>query len=192
MKSLCVFCGSKKGDRPIYADAARQLGAELVKRNIRLVFGAGHIGLMGILADTVLQGGGEAIGVIPTALVERELAHQQLTELRVVANMHERKAVMFDLSDAFLALPGGVGTLEELFEIVTWAQLGMHQKPVGLVNVAGFFTPLLANLNHMVKEGFVKQKHRNLLRAADDPIAVLDLLDQPVAEREHLIEPEDV
>ncbi|MGE3805695.1 MAG: TIGR00730 family Rossman fold protein [Gemmataceae bacterium] len=192
MQRLCVFCGSKSGDRAVYADAARHLGQELVRRGIGLVFGAGHVGLMGVLADAVLEAGGEAIGVIPEALVDRELAHNSLTELRVVATMHERKAMMFELSDAFMALPGGFGTLEELFEIVTWVQLGLHQKPVGLVNIDGFYDALLGTLDHMVREGFLKQRSRRMLLAADDPIRLLDLLDEPPAEQENWIEPKDL
>jgi uncharacterized protein (TIGR00730 family) len=192
MKRLCVFCGSKAGDRPVYAEAARDLGRELARRGIGLVFGAGHIGLMGVLADAVLQAGGEAIGVIPTALVDRELAHKRLTELRVVDTMHERKAAMFELADAFMALPGGFGTLEEVFEIVTWMQLGMHEKPVGLANIDGFYDALLAALDHMVREGFLKPASRRLLRSAGDPVRLLDLLDEPAPEQENWIEAKDL
>jgi uncharacterized protein (TIGR00730 family) len=166
MLRLCVFCGSNSGGRAEYAGAARQLGAAMVRRGISLVFGAGHVGLMGVLADAVVQAGGEALGVIPQALVDKELAHTGLTQLRVVQTMHERKALMADLSDAFLALPGGFGTADEFFEILTWAQLGMHAKPIGLLNVAGFFDPLVAWVEHAVRERFIKEKHRRLLLEA--------------------------
>ena len=139
MRRLCVFCGSKCGDRPVYAEVTRRLGTAIVRRGLGLVYGAGHVGLMGVLADAVLQAGGEVIGVIPQALVDKELAHSGLTEMRVVASMHERKSVMADLSGAFLGLPGAYGTADEFFEILTWAQLGMHAKPIGLLNVEGFF-----------------------------------------------------
>ena len=155
MRRLCVFCGSSTGNRPEYREAARQLGCLLARHDVGLVFGGGHIGLMGILADAILEAGGEAIGVIPQALVDRELAHRGLTTLHVVAGMHQRKALMADLADAFLALPGGFGTADECFEILTWAQLGFHSRPIGLLNVAGFFDALLAWLDHCVQEGFL-------------------------------------
>src|SRR5262245_8842875 len=150
MKRVCVFCGSKSGSRVIYADATRRFGQALVEHGCELVFGAGHVGLMGVLADAVLAAGGNAIGVIPQALVDRELAHGSLTELHIVETMHQRKSLMADLSDAFVALPGGYGTGDELFEILTWAQLGIHSKPIGLLNVAGYFDPMLAWLDHML------------------------------------------
>jgi uncharacterized protein (TIGR00730 family) len=174
MRRLCVFCGSKCGDRSIYTDATQRLGAAIVYRGLGVVYGAGHVGLMGVLADAVLQAGGEVIGVIPQALVDKELAHSGLTEMRVVASMHERKAVMADLSDAFLALPGAYGTADEFFEILTWAQLGMHAKPIGLLNVEGFFDPLLVWLDHTVREGFLRKRHRELLIIDGDPEEVLD------------------
>jgi uncharacterized protein (TIGR00730 family) len=173
MKMLCVFCGSSKGARPEYEADARRLGNLLVRRGLGLVFGAGHIGLMGVLADAVLQGGGEARGVIPQTLVDRELAHNGLTELRVVGSMHERKAVMADWADAFLGLPGGYGTADELFEMLTWAQLGIHNKPIGLLNTAGFFDPLLAWVDRAIADGFIKAKHRGLLRVGTDPEKLL-------------------
>src|SRR5438445_4371604 len=176
MKRICVFCGSKKGDGAEYARSARRLGELLAERKLGLVFGGGHIGLMGVLADAVLQAGGEAIGVIPQALVDKELAHPGLSQLHGVASMHERKAVMADLSDAFIALPGGFGTADELYEILTWSQLGQHSKPIGLLNVSGFFDPLLAWLDRTVQEGFLKAKHRGLLLVADDPQRLLELL----------------
>lgn len=178
MRRICVFCGSRLGSRPIFREQAQELGRALADRGLGLVFGGGHIGLMGVLADTVLQAGGEAIGVIPRALVEKELAHERLTQLRVVPDMHERKALMADLSDAFIALPGGFGTADELFEILTWAQLGIHQKPVGLVNTAGFFDPLLAWLDRAVTDGFLKPKHRRLLIEAANVEELLDRLGQ--------------
>ncbi len=176
MRRLCVFCGSKKGDRPEYAESARRLGQLLAERKLELVFGGGHIGLMGVLADAVLDAGGTAIGVIPQALVDKELAHSGLTRLHVVATMHERKAVMADLSDCFIALPGGFGTADELFEILTWAQLGLHSKPIGLLNTAGFFDSLCAWLDRTVREGFLKPKHRGMLLEADNPEQLLDRL----------------
>lgn len=160
MRRLCVFCGSSTGNRPEYREAARQLGCLLARHDVGLVFGGGHIGLMGILADAILEAGGEAIGVIPQALVDRELAHRGLTTLHVVAGMHQRKALMADLADAFLALPGGFGTADECFEILTWAQLGFHSRPIGLLNVAGFFDALLAWLDHCVQEGFLLPEMR--------------------------------
>jgi uncharacterized protein (TIGR00730 family) len=176
MKRLCVFCGSNVGGRRVYADEARRLGQALVRRGLELVFGAGHVGLMGVVADAVLGAGGVAIGVIPQALVDKELAHGGLTELHVVATMHQRKALMADLSDGFAALPGGYGTGDELFEILTWAQLGLHAKPIGLLNTHGYFTGLLVWLDHTVREGFVRPAHRGLLVEADDPERLLDLL----------------
>jgi uncharacterized protein (TIGR00730 family) len=176
MRRVCVFCGSAVGGRPVYAEAARQFGRALVRRGLGLVFGAGHIGLMGVIADAVRDAGGETIGVIPRMMVERELAHTGLTRLEVVETMHQRKALMADLSDAFVALPGGYGTCDELFEILTWAQLRLHVKPVGLLNVEGFFDPLLAWSDHMLAEGFLKPKHRKLLLTAAGPEEMLDAL----------------
>jgi uncharacterized protein (TIGR00730 family) len=175
MKRVCVFCGSRTGDRSEYAAAARELGAALVRQGLNLVFGGGHIGLMGVLADAVLAGGGEVIGVIPQALVDKELAHAGVKDMRIVPTMHTRKALMADLSDAFVALPGGYGTADELFEMLTWAQLRIHAKPTALLNTLGFFDPLLAWLDATVADGFVKPAHRNLLLVADK---VDDLLAQ--------------
>jgi uncharacterized protein (TIGR00730 family) len=184
MRRLCVFCGSSAGGRPEYAAVARDFGRLLGERGLGLVYGGGHVGLMGVLADAVLQAGGEVIGVIPQALVERELAHAALTELRVVQTMHQRKAVMADLADGFAALPGGFGTADELFEILTWSQLGLHTKPVGLLNVAGFFDPLLAWMDTCVREGFLRGEHRRVLLAADNAEALLaQLLQAPPAEQ---------
>jgi uncharacterized protein (TIGR00730 family) len=160
----------------VYADSARRFGELLAARGLALVYGGGHVGLMGVLADAVLRAGGEVVGVIPQAMVERELAQMNLTRLEVVDTMHQRKARMADLADGFAALPGGFGTGDELFEILTWAQLGLHTKPVGLLNAAGFFDPLLAWLDHAVREDFLKPKHRRLLLETDTPDALLDLL----------------
>jgi uncharacterized protein (TIGR00730 family) len=176
MNHLCVFCGSKAGDRPVYAEAARQLGELLVRRGIGLVFGGGHIGLMGVLADAMLSQGGRVVGVIPRALVDRELAHPAVGEMHIVESMHQRKARMAELSDAFAALPGGYGTGDELFEMLTWAQLGIHRKPIGLLNTAGFFDPLLAWIDQTVREGFLKPKHRELLKVAETPERLLEVL----------------
>jgi uncharacterized protein (TIGR00730 family) len=176
MPRLCVFCGSASGKDPLYGEAARSLGKLLVARGLGLVFGAGHIGLMGVIADAVLADGGEAIGVIPQVLVDKELAHRGLTDLRIVPGMHERKAVMAALSDAFVALPGGYGTADEWFEILTWAQLGLHDKPVGILNVKGFFDSLLEWLDRAVADGFVKPRHRRLLVVASTPAELLDRL----------------
>ena len=176
MRRVCVFCGSSSGTRPEYAGAARRFGAALAGRGLGLVYGGGHVGLMGVLADAVLDAGGEVVGVIPQALVDKELAHGGLTELLVVGTMHQRKALMADRADAFAALPGGFGTADELFEVLTWAQLGLHAKPVGLLNVAGFFGPLLGWVDVAVREGFLRPEHRDLLTVADEPEALLDLL----------------
>ncbi len=177
MWRVCVFCGSSAGSRPVYADSTRRLGQILGRRGLGVVYGGGHIGLMGVLADAVLQAGGKVIGVIPQALVDKELAHAGLTEIRIVATMHERKALMADLADAFAALPGAFGTADELFEILTWAQLGLHSRPIGLLNVAGYFDPLLTWLDHAVREGFLQPSHRQLLLEADEPGRLLELLE---------------
>lgn len=176
MQRLCVFCGSSAGNRTVYADSARLLGQELAARGIGLIYGGGHVGLMGILADAVLAGGGEVIGVIPQALVDRELAHRGLTELRVVHSMHERKALMAKLADGFAALPGGFGTGDELLEMLTWAQLGIHAKPVGLLNVAGYFDSLLGWLDLAVREGFLTAENRAILKQSDRIEELMSLL----------------
>ena len=176
MKSVCVFCGSSSGG-PAYADAARRFGAALARRGLGLVYGGGHVGLMGAVADAVLTAGATAVGVIPRFLVEKELAHRGLTELIVVETMHQRKTVMADRADAFAALPGGFGTADELFEILTWAQLGLHAKPVGLLNTAVFFDPLLSWLDHMVGERFLQPEHRDVVLTAAEPEELLDLLE---------------
>jgi len=176
MRRICVFCGSSPGARPRYADAARSLGNALAKRSIELVYGGGNVGLMGVLADATLEAGGRVIGVIPESLRALEVAHQGLPDLRVVQSMHERKALMADLADGFIALPGGLGTFEELLEIATWSQLGIHSKPIGLLNVAGYFDALLALLDHAVAERFLRPEQREQLLVADAPQSLLDHL----------------
>ena len=177
MQSVCVFCGSSPGIDPAYAQAARSLGRTLAEANVRLVFGGGHVGLMGVISNAALEAGGEAIGIIPKSLVERELAHPGLTDLRIVGSMHERKAMMSDLSEGFITLPGGTGTLEEFFEVLTWAQLGEHEKPCGLLNVAGYYDPLLAVFDQMVDEGFLSASNRALVLVESEPDKLLRRLD---------------
>ena len=174
MKRICVFCGSSAGTQPEYRACAEELGAELTRRKIGLVYGGGNVGLMGAIADAVLRGGGEAIGVIPEHLMTREIGHKQLTKLHIVRSMHERKAMMADLSDAFIALPGGFGTLEEFFEVLTWSQLGLHTKPCGIINVLGYYTPLLQMLDHAVEQCFLKPQNRALVLARNTPAELLD------------------
>jgi len=176
MERICVFAGSGSGNQPGYAEAAAALGELLARRGLGVVFGGGHTGLMGVLADAALAAGGEVIGVIPTALRERELAHEGVTRLEVVDSMHTRKALMADYADAFIALPGGVGTLEELFEVFTWAQLGIHHKPCGLLNIDGYYDPLIRFLDDMVGAEFLRPDQRALLEVADDPADLLDAL----------------
>jgi uncharacterized protein (TIGR00730 family) len=168
LRRICVFCGASPGRDPRYAQAAALVGASLAERGIELVYGGGAVGLMGAVADGALAAGGRVTGVIPAGLVERELAHKGVTELRIVTTLHERKSVMAELSDAFLALPGGLGTLEELAEVLSWAQLDLHAKPVGALDVGGFFGPLVAYLDHAEREGFVAPGHRDLLLVDDD------------------------
>lgn len=163
MKNICVFCGSNTGVRSTYIDTTVELGRALAAQGIGLVYGGGNIGLMGVLADAVLAAGGEVIGVIPRALKDKEVAHLSLTALHVVGSMHERKALMADLSDAFIALPGGYGTFDEFCEVLTWTQLQIQQKPCGLLNIEGYYDHLLAMFDHATKEGFLKQAHRNLI-----------------------------
>jgi hypothetical protein len=174
LRRVCVFCGSNPGTREAYAEAARSLGALLAERGLALVYGGGHVGLMGAVADAVLAAGGHAIGVIPHALVAREVAHGGLSELHVVGTMHERKALMYDLADAFVALPGGYGTLDEFCEVLTWSQLGIIPKPCGLLNVEGYFDPLLALFDQAVREGFVPPRHRALALEDTDAGRLLD------------------
>jgi len=173
MKRICVFCGSSPGARSEYARVARQLGAMLAQRKIGLVFGGGKVGLMGQMALAALDNGGEVIGVIPRELHEKRVAFSGLSDLRVVGSMHERKAMMAELADGFMALPGGLGTLEEIFEILTWAQLGMHRKPCGLLNVGDFYTPLLAFLDQVVEQGFLDTAHRSMILTAENPEELL-------------------
>ncbi len=176
MKYVCVFCGSSMGLRPAYKLAARAMGETLARRGLGLVYGGGNVGLMGIVADAALAVGGRVIGVIPEFLFAKEIAHAGLTELHVVSSMHERKALMADLSDAFVALPGGYGTLEEFCEVLTWAQLGLHQKPNGLLNVEGYYEPLLKLFDQAVTEQFLKPELHSLVLEASDPDHLLDLL----------------
>ena len=178
MRRICVFCGSSPGSRPEYGAATEEMGAELARRNIGLVYGGGNVGLMGIIADAALKAGGEAQGVIPEHLMAREVGHRGLTKLHVVRSMHERKALMADLSDAFVALPGGFGTLEEFCEVVTWTQLGLHAKPCGVLNVLGYYSPLLAMFDHAVEERFLKPENRALVIARESPADLLQALDE--------------
>jgi uncharacterized protein (TIGR00730 family) len=176
MRHLCVFSGSSPGAKPLYREAAAALGTVMAREQVALVYGGASVGLMGAIADAVLAGGGEAIGVIPRALFEREIAHSALTKLHVVGSMHERKALMAELSDGFVALPGGIGTFEEIFEMWTWAQLGSHHKPCALFNVAGFYDQLLSFLDFVVDEAFVKPVHRKMLMVETQPEALLAAL----------------
>lgn len=176
MKRVCVFCGANVGLRAEYGTAARGLATVLAGRGLGLVYGGGNVGLMGVLADSMLHAGGEVIGVIPQSLVAREVAHRGVTELRIVDSMHQRKALMNELSDAFIALPGGFGTLDEFFEILTWSQLGIHAKPSGLLNVAGYYDSLLAMLDHAVAEGLLRPAHRELVLADTDADALVQRL----------------
>ena len=173
MKTICVFCGSSLGARPEYFKAANALGMSLLNRNIRLVYGGARIGIMGQIASTMLENGGQVIGVIPRELVKKEVAHKYLTELHITDTMHERKTIMSDLSDGFIALPGGLGTLEEILEMLTWAQLGIHRKPCGLLNVADYFNGLLTFLDHSVKEHFIEPVNRSMLLVDNDPDSLL-------------------
>jgi uncharacterized protein (TIGR00730 family) len=176
VQRVCVFCGSSPGARPAYAEATAEFARLLVEEGIGVVYGGGAVGLMGVLADTVLAEGGEAIGVIPQALVDREIGHGGLSELRVVGSMHERKALMAELADAFVALPGGLGTLEELFEVYTWAQLGLHRKPCGLLDVDGYYAGIADFLAHAVEERFLREEHRAMLMVERDPVRLIDRL----------------
>jgi uncharacterized protein (TIGR00730 family) len=176
IRSICVFCGSSSGARPQYAVAARELGALLAHRGITVVYGGGHVGMMGQLADAALAAGGKVVGVIPEHLMRPEIAHQHLDELIVVESMHTRKRTMSERADAFVVLPGGFGTFEEMFEMVTWLQLRLHSKPVGLVNCLGYFDHLLAFLHHAADEGFIRPQHRGLLLVAASPLLLVDRL----------------
>jgi uncharacterized protein (TIGR00730 family) len=178
MRTVCVYCGSSPGVNPAYVAAAGAVGRLLASSGRTLVYGGGRVGMMGAVADAALAAGGRVIGVIPRSLVEKELAHRGVTELRIVASMHERKATMADHADAFVALPGGVGTLEEIFEAWTWGQLGIHAKPYGLLDVGGFFSPLLRFLDQVVAAGFIRQEHRDMLLVDTDPAALLDRMER--------------
>jgi uncharacterized protein (TIGR00730 family) len=174
MQRICVYAGSNPGHDPAYAETAAELARLLVGRGMGVVYGGGKVGLMGVLADAALEAGGEVIGVIPQDLIDHEVGHQGLTELRVVSSMHERKALMAELSDGFMALPGGAGTLEELIEIYTWSQLGLHRKPMGVINVSGYYDGLAGLLDHAVAEGFLREQHRSAMHFTDTPEQLLD------------------
>jgi uncharacterized protein (TIGR00730 family) len=175
-RRICIFCGSSTGQRPEYRTAAERLAAELARRKVGIVFGGGCVGLMGIVADTALAHGGHVIGVIPSAMVAREIAHRGLPDLRIVTSMHERKALMARLSDAFIALPGGFGTFEEFCEVVTWTQLGLHGKPCGLLNVAGYYDGLVALFDRAVADGFIRLENRGIVLADSEPGALIERL----------------
>ncbi|MFJ3412695.1 LOG family protein [Pseudomonas protegens] len=177
LTSVCVFCGASTGANPLYREAAQALGRAIAERRLTLVYGGGAVGLMGIVADAALAAGGEVIGIIPQSLKDKEIGHRGLTRLEVVDGMHTRKARMAELSDAFIALPGGLGTLEELFEVWTWGQLGYHHKPLGLLEVNGFYEKLSGFLDHIVGEGFVRAPHRDMLQMSESPAGLLDALD---------------
>ncbi len=176
LRSICVYCGASSGHAPVHAAAARLLGTALASQQITLVYGGGRVGLMGIVADAVMNAGGNVIGVIPQALMDTEVGHQHISQLLIVKDMHERKALMAEHADAFIALPGGLGTLEELFETLTWAQLGFHEKPIGLLNVNGFYDGLVDFLAHQVREGFVREEHARLLFNEHDASALIEQL----------------
>ena len=178
---ICIFTGSNRGIRSEYADAARQAARQVVERGYGLVYGGGNVGLMGVIADAVLERGGHVTGVIPDALVSQEVAHRGLSDLRVVQSMHERKATMADLSDAFIAMPGGIGTMEEFFEVLSWAQLGLHNKPCGLLNIGGYYDHLIRFMNHAVDQEFLKPKHRALLIVEKEPTGLLDRFEPIIA-----------
>lgn len=180
---ICVFTGSNRGIRPEYAELARQLGRELVARGYGLVYGGGNVGLMTVIADCVLELNGHVTGVIPESLVSQEVAHQGLSELHRVQSMHERKALMAELSDGFIAMPGGIGTMEEFFEVLSWAQLGIHEKPCALLNLCGYYDPLIQFLDHGVAQGFIKPKHRALLIVENSPAQLLDCFKELIAAR---------
>ncbi len=176
MRRICVFCGASPGARPEYAQATTELARLLTSEGIGVVYGGGGVGLMGVLADAVLAEGGEIIGVIPRALLDREIAHRDVADMRVVTSMHERKALMAELADAFIALPGGLGTMEELFEVYTWAQLGLHQKPCALLNVEGYYEGVADFLSHAVEERFLREEHREMLMVESQPGPLIERL----------------
>ena len=176
MKYICVFCGSKMGNRHVYKLAAQAMGKAIASRGLNLVYGGSDVGLMGVIADTVLENGGEVIGVIPEFFISQEVAHENLTKLHIVKSMHERKALMANSADAFIAMPGGYGTLEELAEIITWAQLNLHHKPIGILNIDNYYKSLLEFFDKSVNEGFLSTKLRSLILEASDPNSLLDLI----------------
>jgi uncharacterized protein (TIGR00730 family) len=182
-RNICVFMGSQAGMRPEYTAAAKQIGRELAERDYGLVYGGGSVGLMTVVADTMLERGGNVTGVIPESLVGKEVAHRGLSDLRIVQSMHERKAVMAELSDGFIALPGGIGTMEEFFEVLSWAQLGIHDKPCGLLNVCGYYQHIIQFLDYGVDEGFLKPQHRALLIAEEEPVGLLDQFEALIERR---------
>jgi uncharacterized protein (TIGR00730 family) len=192
MLRICIFCGSSTGVRTDYRAAAETMAVELTRRGIGIVFGGGCVGLMGIVADTALAQGGHVIGVIPSAMVTREIAHRGLPDLRIVGSMHERKALMASLSDAFIALPGGFGTFEEFCEVVTWTQLGLHRKPCGLLNVAGYYDPLVTLFDRAVADGFIRPESRGIVLADSDPAALIErVLERPAPAGQAVIQPEE-
>jgi uncharacterized protein (TIGR00730 family) len=192
LKRVCIFCGSSTGVLPEYRAAAHEIAILLARRGLGIVFGGGHVGLMGVVADAALAHGGHVIGVIPSALVARELAHGGLPDLRIVASMHERKALMAELSGAFIALPGGFGTFEEFCEVVTWSQLGLHRKPCGLLNVAGYYNPLVALFDRAVADGFIRPENRGIVIADADPGTLVQrLVEEPVSQGPAAIRPEE-
>ena len=192
LRRVCIFCGSSTGLRPEYRAAAEEIATRLAKRDVGIVFGGGCVGLMGVVADTALANGGHVIGVIPSAMVAREIAHRGLPDLRIVASMHERKALMASLSDAFIALPGGFGTFEEFCEVVTWTQLGLHRKPCGLLNTAGYYDPLVALFDRAVADGFIGSENRQIVVADSDPGALIDrLVDTPLRVLDTPIRPDE-
>ena len=193
LRRVCVFCGSRVGESPEYHTAAFTLGVQLARRGLGLVYGGGRVGLMGVLADAVLEEGGSVIGVIPASLMAREVGHAGVTDLRIVDSMHERKAMMADLSDAFVALPGGIGTMEELFEVWSWAVLGVHSKPCGLLNIGGYYDPLMHFIDHACEQKFVRRRHRGMLLVDSDGESLLRRLEsyQP-PEQSAWISPEKV
>lgn len=178
MQAVCVFCGANSGIDPQFLQGARALGEALAATQRTLVYGGAKVGLMGAIADRALEAGGKVIGVLPQSLVEREVAHGGLTQLHIVSSMHERKTMMARLSDAFIMMPGGLGTLEEFFEVWTWAQLGLHQKPIGVFGPASFFSPLVAYLDHLVTQGFVRPEHRRMVALEEDPYSLLERLER--------------
>ena len=192
LRRVCIFCGSSVGLRSEYRVAAEAIATELARRRIGIVFGGGCVGLMGVVADTALAHGGHVIGVIPSAMLARELAHRGLPDLRIVSSMHERKALMARLSDGFIALPGGFGTFEEFCEVVTWTQLGLHHKPCGLLNVAGYYDPLLALVDRATADGFVKPLNRQIVMDASDPVVLIErMATQPLPATEPLLTPDE-